>query len=82
MGPVAGWYGKIPSLGDFASRRLPTEFIKPWDAWLQGSMAASRQILADRWLDLYLDQPNVALCTYAGRLRRIRLGRIAHAQCR
>jgi len=23
---AAGWYGKIPALGDFASRRLPTEF--------------------------------------------------------
>src|SRR5437867_1937956 len=54
---VAGWYGKIPSLGDFASRRLPTNFISTWDAWLQDSITASRRLLADRWLDVYLRAP-------------------------
>ena len=23
----AGWFGKLPSLGDFAQRRLPPEFV-------------------------------------------------------
>jgi type VI secretion system protein ImpM len=32
---VPGWYGKLPSLGDFASRRLPDEFIHTWDEWLE-----------------------------------------------
>jgi type VI secretion system protein ImpM len=32
---LPGWYGKLPSLGDFASRRLPDEFIHHWDEWLQ-----------------------------------------------
>jgi len=53
----AGWYGKIPSLGDFASRRLPPAFIGTWDSWLQHSMAASRAALGDRWLDIYLTSP-------------------------
>ncbi len=55
--PVAGWYGKIPSLGDFISRRLPAGFIDAWDSWLQHSMAASRAQLGERWLDLYLTGP-------------------------
>ena len=54
---VAGWYGKIPSLGDFASRRLPASFIKAWDLWLQHAMAASRAQLGERWLNLYLTGP-------------------------
>jgi type VI secretion system protein ImpM len=52
-----GWYGKIPSLGDFASRRLRGEFISIWDSWLQRSIAASRVELRDQWLDSYLHSP-------------------------
>src|SRR5438105_12091900 len=54
---IPGWYGKIPSLGDFASRRLPQPFISAWDAWLQHAMAASRADLGQRWLDVYLLSP-------------------------
>lgn len=54
---VAGWYGKMPSLGDFAHRRLSMEFINTWDAWLQSSLAASRSHLADEWLEIYLTSP-------------------------
>lgn len=55
--PVPGWYGKMPCLGDFASRRLPPEFVETWDAWLQRSIAASRQQLGESWLDLFLTSP-------------------------
>jgi type VI secretion system protein ImpM len=54
---IAGWYGKLPCLGDFASRRLPTEFIAIWDAWLQRSIAASREHLREGWLDAFLKSP-------------------------
>ena len=54
---AAGWYGKLPCLGDFASRRLEPEFVTPWDAWLQRSIATSRQQLGERWLDIYLTSP-------------------------
>jgi type VI secretion system protein ImpM len=54
---IAGWYGKLPCLGDFASRRLPADFITSWDAWLQRSIASSRQQLGDSWLDIYLTSP-------------------------
>jgi type VI secretion system protein ImpM len=54
---IAGWYGKLPCLGDFASRRLPPEFITPWDAWLQRSIATSRQQLGETWLEIFLMSP-------------------------
>jgi type VI secretion system protein ImpM len=52
-----GLYGKLPSHGDFLRRRTSDAFVDAWDAWLQESMAASRALLADRWLDLYLTSP-------------------------
>ncbi len=52
-----GWYGKIPSLGDFISRSLPANFIDIWDTWLQKAMATSREQLGEQWLDLYLTSP-------------------------
>ena len=54
---VAGWYGKIPALGDFASRRLPTEFTQRWDAWLARAIEASQGALGGSWLDTYLSGP-------------------------
>jgi len=57
-GPVIpGWYGKLPSLGDFASRRLPPEFIRTWDAWLQEVLQATQAALGEGWLDCYLTTP-------------------------
>ncbi|WP_137937467.1 type VI secretion system-associated protein TagF [Chitinivorax sp. B] len=52
-----GFYGKVPSHGDFISRRLPPEFIEPWDAWLQQSLAASQAELGEQWLTHYLVAP-------------------------
>ena len=48
-----GGTDKIPNLGDFASRRLPSRFVVPWDDWLQRALAGSRGVLGDSWLDLY-----------------------------
>jgi type VI secretion system protein ImpM len=52
-----GFYGKIPSEGDFVTRRLPWEFTSAWDDWLQQGMQASRETLGERWLELYLSAP-------------------------
>lgn len=53
---VPGWFGKIPSLGDFASRRLPDTFVQRWDHWLQSGLAQAREADAD-WLAGYLVAP-------------------------
>jgi type VI secretion system protein ImpM len=55
--PVPGWYGKLPTLGDFASRRLAADFIEPWDAWLGEGIAAQRERMGDAWLEAYLASP-------------------------
>ena len=54
---VPGLYGKIPSLGDFVSRRLPRSFISPWETWLQEVITNSREQLGELWLDHYLTCP-------------------------
>ena len=56
MDSVAGWYGKLPSMGDFASRRLPADFVEIWDEWLASGLAAWRDT-DDRWLQAYLASP-------------------------
>ena len=52
-----GLYGKLPSHGDFLRRRVADDFVTAWDAWLQASVIASRDVLADRWTDVYLTSP-------------------------
>ena len=52
-----GFYGKIPSNGDFVTRQLPRSFVEPWDQWLQESILSSRQQLGDDWLEKYLVGP-------------------------
>ncbi len=52
-----GWYGKMPVLGDFASRRLPQGFVDACDAWLASGVSHSRAQLGERWLDVYLTGP-------------------------
>ena len=57
MDNSAGFYGKLPSHGDFLSRRLPRQFVEPWDQWLQNGIAASREQLGKNWLDTFLISP-------------------------
>lgn len=54
---LPGFYGKLPGLGDFVARRLPADFIQPWDLWLRESLAASQGQLGEDWLDTYLTSP-------------------------
>jgi type VI secretion system protein ImpM len=34
-----GWYGKLPSRGDFVSRGLPRDWLRTWDEWLLRALA-------------------------------------------
>ena len=52
-----GLYGKLSSHGDFVLRRLPQEFVAPWDAWLQQGIAESKLALGDAWEGSYRDAP-------------------------
>lgn len=57
MDADVGFYGKLPSHGDFLRRRVSDAFVEVWDGWLQASVAASRAALGVRWLDIYLTSP-------------------------
>jgi len=52
-----GWHGKLPCLGDFASRRLPAAFVRTWDDWLSSALHDSRRRLGEDWPDAYLYAP-------------------------
>lgn len=53
---AAGWHGKLPTLGDFASRRLDPAFVQRWDGWLAAGLARLQQ--QPGWLDGYLASPS------------------------
>ncbi len=52
-----GFYGKLPTYGDFIQKRLPTDFINPWHEWLQTGMMACREKDPDGWMTYYLNCP-------------------------
>ena len=62
----AGWFGKLRALGDFASRRLPPEFIEPWDEWLSEQLLAARQALGESWDEVYANAPAWRFALTAG----------------
>ena len=52
-----GFFGKLPSHGDFVRRRVPPAFLGAWDPWLQQVISASREWLGEQWLQTYLTSP-------------------------
>lgn len=56
-GANIGWFGKLPSHGDFLHRRVPETFVNTWDPWLQDCIARSRERLGQDWLRTYLTSP-------------------------
>lgn len=56
-GAMIGWFGKLPSHGDFLQRRAPPPFVAAWDEWLQRCIGHSRETLQSEWLNAYLTSP-------------------------
>lgn len=54
---IIGYYGKIPSKGDFITHSLPRSFVDPWDIWLREVIASSKEKLGDNWMECYLTSP-------------------------
>ncbi len=52
-----GWHGKLPTVGDFATRRLDSNFVSVWDDWLSAGLAKLRSHDPEHWLDAYLASP-------------------------
>lgn len=66
-----GWHGKLPSLGDFASRRLDGEFVEAWDGWLAAGLAALRDAAPQAWLEAYLGSPSWRFLLMPGVMRGV-----------
>lgn len=54
---IVGYFGKIPSKGDFLTQLLPRNFTDPWDAWLREVLAHGKSVLGDNWMEYYLTAP-------------------------
>ena len=52
-----GWTGKLPSGGDFLSRRVDPAFAAAWESWLLAMLAGSRERLRERWQESFLSAP-------------------------
>lgn len=52
-----GFYGKLPSKGDFVTRRLSQKFVEAWDTWLQNGLQTSQDRLGEDWLSVYMTSP-------------------------
>ena len=52
-----GWFGKVPALGDFVSRRMDPGLRDEFDTWLSSGMAAGASVCGEAWRDLYLAFP-------------------------
>jgi type VI secretion system protein ImpM len=61
-----GWFGKIPALGDFATRRLPLSFVEPWDRWLSQELATAQARLGDAWCARYRHAPVICFIVDTG----------------
>lgn len=53
----AGFFGKVPSRGDFVSRNLPPAFVRAWDAWASACLADGRRTYGNDFLHRYLLAP-------------------------
>jgi type VI secretion system protein ImpM len=54
---VSGFFGKLPSRGDFLQSGLPADFVSLWDQWLQTIIHQAQQQRGDDWLSPYLSMP-------------------------
>ena len=56
-GQAPGFFGKLPSHGDFVGRRLPPEVRQCLDDWLQRALVHSKAVLGPAWLATWGSSP-------------------------
>jgi len=56
-GSPGGFFGKLPARGDFVRHGLPRGFTDPWDDWMAGVLAGSRDRLGETWVGAWLEAP-------------------------
>ena len=45
MSIEVGFFGKLPSHGDFLRRRLSDDFVRTWDDWLEECLAELERLV-------------------------------------
>jgi type VI secretion system protein ImpM len=50
---MIGLFGKLPAHGDFVRRQLPGGFVRLWDEWLQGGIAAAQDSEGDGFAEMW-----------------------------
>jgi type VI secretion system protein ImpM len=57
MPTSAGLFGKLPAKRDFIGMNASRRFLEAWEPWLQASVAMSKQMLGDAWIETYNRAP-------------------------
>jgi type VI secretion system protein ImpM len=52
-----GFFGKLPSRGDFVGRGLSPASIAVWDGWISQSLIGSRALLLEDWVGCWMVAP-------------------------
>jgi type VI secretion system protein ImpM len=52
-----GWFGKLPSVGDFAGKGMPVPLKESIHGWMSSGMAALAHSRPEDWQDAYLVSP-------------------------
>ncbi len=54
---MPGFWGKIPSRGDFVGTGLPRDAVSAWDGWISAALAQSRTDLGEAWIAAWMEAP-------------------------
>ncbi len=57
MTATAGFFGKIPTRGDFVRHGLPPDFLRALDDWWQVVLSESRASLGESWAEIWMEAP-------------------------
>jgi type VI secretion system protein ImpM len=57
MSHATGFWGKLPSRGDFLGAGLSKQMIAQWDVWVSAGIDASRQSMGEAWQDAWMEAP-------------------------
>ena len=53
-----GWFGKLPSSGDFGFRRLPRSLLDDLDDWLRLGLTELRGSMPHDWKEVFTSGPH------------------------
>ncbi len=64
--PIFGFWGKLPSRGDFLGMGLSKTLVAAWDAWISSSLAASQAAMGEDWQPAWMEAPVWCFSASAG----------------